>query len=100
MDTSSRWPDLIIRQRYVLSVLSTKRCINEAGFEVSTYIAILDDSRVSQCKLRQVVNKCPESRFHHETASLRHFKYYMSSARSQDRNKLERFNGGEGSLQI
>ena len=78
----------------------TKRCINEAGFEASTYIAILDDSRVSQCKLRQVVNKCPESRFHHKTASLRHFTYYyMSSARSQDRNKLERFNGGEGSLQ-
>ena len=100
MDTSSRWPDQIIWQRYVPSLPNTKRCTNEAGFEVSTYIVILDDLRVSQCKLRQVVNKSPKPRFHHKTASLRHFTYYMSSARSQDRNNLERFNGGEGSLQI
>ena len=71
----------------MLSVLSTKRSINETGFEVSTYTAILDDSSFSQCKLRQVVNKSPEPRFHHKTASLRRFTYYIYEQCKKSRQK-------------
>ena len=84
------WPDQIIWQRYVLSVLCTKRSINETGFEVLTYTAILDDSRVSQCKLRQVVNKSPEPRFHHKTASLRHFTYIYEQCKKSRQKQIEK----------